>query len=109
MQFEPICSDASDDVDEGVRATISVHRHKMRDLVKFTRDCDNNRRTDGLATTRLERLSKDEQIALTAVAEANVLSAGDRRAKALYLAELLDADAECMKPSDLVAAFRSLA
>ncbi|MEZ5784366.1 MAG: hypothetical protein R3D70_22730 [Rhizobiaceae bacterium] len=46
---------------------------------------------------------------MTAVAEASVSSASDRRNKALYLAELLEADPECMKPEDLVAALRSLA
>lgn len=81
----------------------------MHDLVDFTRDCDKNRRADSSSAMRLKRLSKDEQMALTAVAEANVLSAGDRRAKAMYLAELLEADAECMTPEDLVAALRSLA
>jgi hypothetical protein len=54
-------------------------------------------------------LSKDEQLALTAIAEAKVQSIGDRRAKATYLAELLEADPECMRPEDLVAALRSLA
>jgi hypothetical protein len=78
-------------------------------LVYFTRDCDENRRTDSFSVTRLERLSEEEQIALTAVAEASVSSASDRRNKALYLAELLEADPECMKPEDLVAALRSLA
>lgn len=109
MRHEPICTDAADDVGGGVRAAISTHRRKMRDLVTFTRDCDNNRTTDVFSAMRLERLSKEEQIALTAVAEANVLSAGDRRAKAMYLAELLEADPECMTPEDLIAALRSLA
>ena len=109
MQFEPFCSNSADDVDGGVRATISTHRRKMCDLVNFTRDCDRDRRADSFSVTRLERLSKGEQIALTAVAEANVLSGGDRRAKAMYLADLLEADPECMRPEDLVAALRSLA
>lgn len=109
MRFEPICTDAADDVGGGVRAAISAHRRKMRDLVGFTRDCDKNRRTDAFSATRLERLSRDEQLALTAVAEAKVQSIGDRRAKATYLAELLEADPECMTPEDLIAALRSLA
>jgi hypothetical protein len=109
MQLEPICTDSADDVGGGVRAAISAHRRKMQDLVNFTRDFDKNRRPDGPSVMRLDRLSKDEQLAMTAVAEANVLSAGDRRAKAIYLAELLEADAECMTPEDLVAALRSLA
>lgn len=110
MQFEPICTNSpDDDARGGVHAAISVHRRTMLDLVSFTRDCDSHRRIDSFSASRLERLSEDEQIALTAVAEASVSSAGDRRAKALYLAELLDADAECMKPEDLIAAFRSLA
>ena len=109
MRLEPICTNSADDVGGGVRAAISAHRRKMHDLVNFTRDCDTNRRPDSSAVLHLERLSKDEQLALTAVAEANVLSASDRRAKAIYLAELLEADAECMTPEDLVAALRSLA
>jgi hypothetical protein len=109
MRHEPICTDAADDVGGGVRAAISTHRRKMRDLVNFTRDCDENRRTFAFSATRLDRISKDEQLALTAVAEASVLSAGDRRAKAMYLAELLEADPECMTPEDLIAALRSLA
>lgn len=109
MRFEPICTNSADDVREGVQAAISTHRRKMRDLVNFTRDCDKNRRTDSISVARLERFSEDEQIALTAVAKANVVSSDDRRAKATYLAELLEADPECMKPEDLVAALRSLA
>lgn len=109
MRFEPICTDAADDVGGDVRATISTHRRKIRDLVNFTRDCDKNRRTDAFSATRLDRLSRDEQLALTAVAEAKVQSIGDRRAKATYLAELLEADPECMTPEDLIAALRSLA
>jgi hypothetical protein len=109
MRLEPICADSADDVGGGVRAAISAHRRKMHDLVNFTRDFDKNRRPDRPSVMRLDRLSKDEQLAMTAVAEANVLSAGDRRAKAIYLAELLEADAECMTPEDLVAALRSLA
>lgn len=109
MRLEPICTNAADDVGGDVRVAISTHRRKMRELVNFTRDCDKNRRTDSSSAMHLERLSKDEQLALTAVAEANVLSAGDRRAKAIYLAELLEADAECMTPEDLVVALRSLA
>jgi len=108
MRLEPTCTNSADDVGRGVRAAISTHRRKMHDLVNFTRDCDKNRRLDS-SVMRLDRLSKDEQMALTAVAEANVLSADDRRAKAIYLAELLEADAECMTPEDLVAALRSLA
>lgn len=109
MRLEPICTNAADDVGGGVRAAISEHRRKMCDLVNFTRDCDENRRTDSSSVMRLERLSKDEQIAMTAVAETSVLSADDRRVKAMYLAELLEADPECLKPEDLVAALRSLA
>jgi hypothetical protein len=109
MRFEPICTNSPDEVGGGVRVAISLHRRKMRDLVNFTRECDKNRSTSGVAVMRLERLSKDEQTALTAVAETNVLSVGDRRAKAMYLAELLEADPECMTPHDLVAALRSLA
>jgi len=109
MRLEPTCTNSADDVGGGVRAAISAHRRKIHDLVDFTRDCDKHRRSDSSSVMRLELLSKDEQIALTAVAQADVLSAGDRRAKAIYLAELLEADAECMTPEDLVAALRSLA
>ncbi len=60
----------------------------MRDLVNFARDCENNRKVDSFSAMRMERLSEDEQLALTVVAEAAVLSADDRQAKAMYLAEL---------------------
>lgn len=96
-------------VPRGVLTAISRHRRAIRDLVNFTRDCDDNRGTDSLSAVRMERLSLDEASALTDVAESPVLSAADRRAKATYLVELLEADAECMKPEDLVAALRSLA
>ena len=109
MRFEPICNKSSDDVGGGVRAAISTHRRKMRELINLTRDCDENRRTDSFSIARLERLSEDEQNALTVVAEAIVLSGSDRRVKAMYLADLLEADPECMKPGDLVEALRSLA
>jgi hypothetical protein len=109
MRLEPICINSTDDVHGDVRAAISIHRRKMRDLVNFTRDCEENRRADRVSSARLDRLSKDEQLALTAIAEAKVQSIGDRRAKATYLAELLEADPECMRPEDLVAALRSLA
>ena len=95
--------------DGGILAAISRHRLATRELINFTRECDCNRRTDSFSAAHAERLSRYEQNALTEVAESPVLSAADRRAKAVYLAALLEADAECMKPADLVAALRSLA
>ena len=81
----------------------------MRDLVNFTRHCDRNHRPDQSTARQMERLSQDEQVALSVVATMNVGSADARHAKAEYLAELINADPECMGPDDLVAAFLSLA
>jgi len=109
MRLETTCPNSPEDADGGVREAVSVHRRKMRDLVNFTRDCDNNLHTDQFSARQMERLSRDEQLALSAVAEMPVASADDRRAKAVYLAKLIDADPECMRPDDLVAALLSLA
>lgn len=109
MRLELVSTNSAEDVGDGLDAVIAAHRRKVRDLVSFARDCDQNRKADRFSALRMERLSKDEQLALTVVAEAVVSSAAERRAKAMYLAELLHADAECMRPEDLVAAFRTLA
>jgi hypothetical protein len=110
MRLALICSNDAEGAAEDVASAVALHRLTVRELVSLARKCDDNRKAvDDFAALRMERLSEDEQLALTSLAEAPVRDAAGRRAKAMYLAELLEGDPECMKPEDLVAAFRSLA
>lgn len=111
MRLELIWSNEAEVADVSVHAAIAAHRRIVRDLVNFARKCDENvsKSKDDLAVWRNEHLSAEEQSALTVVATAPICNHGDRQAKALYLAELIEADPECVSPDDLVAAFRTMA